>query len=522
MEDTFGELFHIIPFVLPDMNMNRETCCPITAVLALLVLTSCGRQEIIPDLRLQVKPLPGVYVHYESQSGTIQMGNELIERRISINAKEHRIFTTHFINKLSGHNYTSSLNEEFSFRANGTKVSGVTGDPGYADHKISSAGRMKSLEINLEVKREEIGILKVKLFYEIYPNIPIIRKWITFENSGGSLVTVDSIQVESLSLLPGPQYDLEIYNRPSAGVVFNVNLTEGFLTGNEFPGILKYLDLYPDPGSVFIGMKPYYHKYATEIQLAPGEEFTCPGVFILFFKGEPETAEELLAEFATEYLAWSRPSDRSVWYENISGDVEDAEAHGKVQLAADSGADIFCLNRGWMDRRGDWNISENVNLENFSQYAHDLGMKFGLGMDLAIADQESQVMIDYPQWAVKSKDGSHHATGDGGKMMCLGSEYTLYMVGKIDSLVRELGLEYIRLNGPMIPDNEAAGCFSEDHVHRSSAESLWYIYDGLFAICEYLHTHHPDLIIHVSPESYDPGGAIDFALLKHADVSKFP
>ena len=471
-------------------------------------------------MRLQVQPLPGVYVHYESQSGTFQMGNELMERRISINTKEHRIFTTQFISKLSGRNYTSSLNEEFSFRANGTKISGVTGDLEYVDHKISSAGRMKSLEINLEVKQEEIGILKVKLFYEVYPNMPIIRKWITFENSGGSSVTVDSIQVESLSLMPGSQYDLEIYSKPPAEIVFNVNLMEGFLTGNEFPGILKHLDLYPDPGSVFIGMKPYYHKYATEIQLAPGEEFTCPGAFILFFKGEPERAEELLAEFVTEYLAWSEPSDRSVWYENISGDVEDTEARGRVQLAADSGADTFCLNRGWTGKRGDWNISESANMQNFSQYARDLGMKFGLGIDLAIADQESQIMADYAQWAVKSKDGSHQVIGDGGKMMCLGSEYTLYMVNRIDSLVRELELDYIKLNGPMIPDNEAAGCFSEDHVHRSSAESLWYIYDGLFAICEYLHTHHPNLIIDVSPESYNPGGAIDFALLKHADVSK--
>jgi alpha-galactosidase len=504
------------------MNMNREIRYPVPAVLALLILTSCGGQEVTPDLRLQVQPLPGVYIQYESQSGTFQMGNELIERRISINAEEHRIFTTQFINKLSGRNYTSSLNEEFSFRANGIGISGVTGDLEYVDHKTSSAGRVKSLEINLEVKRGEIGILKVKLFYEVYPNMPIIRKWIAFENPGGSSITLDSILVESLSLLPGSQYDLEIYNTTLAEIVFNVNLMEGFLTGNESPGTLKYLDLYPDPGSVFIGMKPYYHKYATEIQLAPGEEFTCPGVFILFFKGKPDRAEELLAEFVNEYLAWSKPSDRSVWYENISGDVEVKEAQGKVQLAADSGADIFCLNRGWMDKRGDWNISENANLQNFSQYARDLGMKFGLGLDLAIADQESRVMAEYPQWAVKSKDGSDHVTDDGGRMMCLGSDYTLYMAETIDSLVRELGLDYIKLNGPLIPDNEAAGCFSEDHVHRSSAESLWYIYDGLFAICEYLHTHHPSLIIDVSPESYNPGGAMDLALLKHADVSKLP
>ena len=102
--------------------------------------------------------------------------------------------------------------------------------------------------------------------------------------------------------------------------------------------------------------------------------------------------------------------------------------------------------------------------------------------------------------------------------MCLGSEYTLYIAHEIDGLVKDLDLDYIKLAGPMIPDGESSGCFAEKHVHRSSAESLWYIYEGLFAICKHLHSQNPDLIIHVSPESYSPDGRIDYALLRYADV----
>ena len=172
-----------------------------------------------------------------------------------------------------------------------------------------------------------------------------------------------------------------------------------------------------------------------------------------------------------------------------------------------------------MDRRGDWMINEDANVKLFSDYSRELGMKFGLSVDVAVADPGSSVIVDYPQWTAKQEDGSDYAIG-ASKMMCLGSEYTIYIGSEIDALVRELELDYVRLAGPMLPNSGASGCFAKDHVHRSSAESLWYIYEGLFAICNYLHSQYPDLIVDVSAQSYNPNGTIDYALLKYADVER--
>ena len=509
------------------INFSR----PIAVILAVMALTSCGGrvEKSAPVLQLQIEPVPSVYIRYDSRASTFRIGNELIERRISANAETRRIFTSAFVNKLSGRNYIRSLSEEFSFRANGMELSGVTGDFEYVNHEIFSAGGVKGLEIALRVEREEIGALRVKLVYEVYPYMPVIRKWIEIENPGGSSVTIDSIQVESLSLLPGSEYDLEVYTRsPSSTedvealspIVFDARLAEGFLIGNEAPGVLKYSDIYSDGSFVSIGMKPYSQNYAPEIQLAPNEEFVSPGAFILFFKGEPRQAEEILEEFVAEYVSWSRTPRYSVWYENTAADIAVPEVHGRTQLAARAGAGIFCIASGWADKRGDWTISEDTHLEEFGRYARELGMKFGLSIDLAVADLDSQITTEYPQWVVKLKDGSDYTirNGGSGKIMCLGSEYTLYIAHEIDGLVKELDLDYIKLAGPMIPDGESSGCFADKHVHRSSAESLWYIYEGLFAICKHLHSQNPDLIIHVSPESYSPDGRIDYALLRYADV----
>jgi alpha-galactosidase len=511
------------------------------ASLPVLVITlaSCGGQagKNIPDLQLQIRPVPGVYIQYDSLSSTFRIGNELIERRISVSKEKHLVFTAAFINKLSERDYIRSLSEESSFRANGMMLSGVTGDFQYVDHEIFGSGGLKGLAVTLRTEKEKVGTLRTKLVYEIYPHMPVIRKWIEIENTGGSAVTIDSVQVESLNLLPGSEYDVEVYTISQSPTVvgpgstsalagtlspfvFDIRLAEGFLIGNEAPGALKHSDLYSSGSLVSIGMKPYYRNYATAIQLAPNEEFISPAAFILLFKGEPDHAEEALAKFVAEYVARSRTPEDSVWYENVAPDMTEPEAREKIQLAAKSGADIFCLDGSWMDKRGDWTINENAHFETLSQYAHGLGMKFGLCMELAVADPDSEIIVEYPQWIVKSKDGSDRTVGDddSGKMMCLGSEYTLYVAYQIDGLVKELNLAYVKLTGPMIPDGETSGCFAVDHVHRSSAESLWYIYEGLFAICKYLHSQHPDLIIDVSPESYNPEGTIDYALLKHADV----
>ena len=331
-------------------------------------------------------------------------------------------------------------------------------------------------------------------------------------------MTIDSIQVELLSLTPGLQYDLDIYTESSEGkkalspVVFDTRLLEGFIVGNESPGVLRYNSLYSNDRSVSVGMRPRSQTPSVEIQLAPGESFSIPPVFIMIFNGEPDAAKKLLEKFVAEYIA--RPAQQySVWYENVPMETTESEIRQKAQMAAKSGADIFCLTGIWMDKRGDWNARADMPLEKIGQYVQSLGMKFGLSMELAVADQDSQVLADYPQWIVSAGDNSS-STISGGKMMCLGSEYTVYAAHQIVELVKRLSLDYIRFAGRIVPD----GCSDSEHMHRSRTESLWYIYEGFFALCSYLHGQNYDLIIDISNESYAPDGVLDYALLKYADV----
>lgn len=484
-----------------------------TATLIFVAIISCAKppNKEESDLKIRVAPLSGVYVHYDSGQNTFRIGNELIERRISVNPEKRIASTVAFINKVSRRNYTQLLGKEFSFRANGTELSGITGDFEYVGHEISGAGGMRTLAIDFRASREGIGLLMMKLFYEVYDKTPAIRKWFEIRNSGGSSINVDSILVEALSLAPGSKYNLKFYkNKALSPVVFDAQLIEGFFLGNEAPGALKYYDLYSDNSSISIGMTQHFQEHPMEIQLAPGESFTSPPAFIFLFKGEPGTAKIPLREFVTKHITWSRDQEYSVWYE---GAIAESELQKKAKLAVGADADIFCLARKWMDKQGDWNILADANVKEIGKYIRSLDMKFGLSMKLAIADQDSQIIAEYPQLVVKSEEN----TGDK-KMMCLGSDYSIHVAHQLSALAGELELDYIKLTGPMIP---SAGCSADEHLHRSRAESLWYIYDGFLTICRYLHSQHPGLIVDVSPESYSSDGKIDYALLKHADI-KWP
>ncbi|HGJ63965.1 TPA: hypothetical protein ENS27_01100 [bacterium] len=504
----------------------------LTLISIILSLFSCSVHKINPNpvIKLEVQPLDSIYIYYNEKSSLFRIGNEFIERTIFLDKKANRIYTTTFLNKSTQHNYINSLGEEFSFRINGTQISGITGNVIYKSHQIFSQVDAKGLELSFDVKLENIGTFSIRLLYEVYDHIPVIRKWIEIENKTGSSIAVDSVLMESIRLLPGIDFDIDIRDlseylrnkkfRGLSTVVFNTNLKEGFIIGNETPGILKYNDVYSKPGKIGIGMTQQGGQYVPQIQITPKEIFSSPGAFVFLFTGEPEQSKDRFEEFMFDYLLVNQSQKNSIQFENINPDINEAILIEKVKQTKNSGIDIFCISGNWTDRRGDWTYEKNPYIKNIAEYTHSLGMKFGLCIDLSVAETESIILDQHSQWTVKLKNGSDYEISDNKtKLMCLGSEYALYMAYEIDAIVKELNLDYIKLTGEILPIADKGGCFAVNHLHKTSLESLWYIYDGLFAIMKYLHVHNPNLIIDIDLDSYNPSGLIDYALLMNANIN---
>ncbi len=411
-------------------------CVPLVYFIFLFSLFSgCGhkvKQEITVP-KIEIQPIQSLYISYDSRNSTFRIGNELIERRVFLDTKANRVFTNAFINKLSMQNYIKSPDKEFSFRMNGVEFNGINGNLEFLNYKINSYGDLKNLEINTRTKSDTS--LNVRIIYEIYSHKPVIRKWIEFENTSGTDIVLDSIIVESLSIMPGSEYDLEIYSLESKNptwtkefnsailksddqipypilialspAVFNSRLNEGIFFGNEFPGILKFCDIYSTGKTISLGMKPFAQSYSAEIQLSPQEKLIIPPTFIFLFKGDLQSAEKELSNFIREYFIPFQSNNLKVWHEDIMPDDTKEKLVEKVNLAKENSANIFCISGNWADKRGDW-VCKYDYIHEIIEYVHSLDMKFGLCIDIAIAEPESFVLTQHPEWCFKTSDNSDY------------------------------------------------------------------------------------------------------------------
>ncbi len=517
---------------LSSQKTKQRTIISLIIVLFALFFGSCNekKQPQKPIIKIQVQPIENVYIHYSEDENTFRIGNGSIERTIFIDRKSNHAFTISFVNKLTGHNYINSLGEEFSFEINQTKVSALTETIQYVKYEIYSIGAVKQLELDFKAKSENFGEITIKVFYEVCSNNPAIRKWIEIENTTSSAITINSLIVESLNLMPGIIDDISIYdlaeylpNKNLVGispVILNTNLMEGFIIGNEIPGVMKYYDLYSTPPQIAFGMRKSGDLYAPSINIEPSETWACPAVFIFIFAGDPIKSIKSFLDFVSDYITIKQWQSYNVWFEEISEQTTEDLLKSKLNQAKNSNFDIFCLKGTWTDKLGDWTFENKPYIKNISEYAHSFDMKFGLCIDFAMAEPDSFVLTQYADLALKPQyDMDYTIPETNAKLMCLGSKYAIYMAYEISALIKELNLDYIKLTGEMIPPQDIGACFASNHFHLNPSSSLWSIYEGFFALIAYLHTQHKDLIVDISLEHYYPPGGIDYALLRCADIN---
>lgn len=493
-------------------------------ILTLLVISffSCsGKQTTYRPERISipVEPIDSVYIYYNSFDQTFHLGNKFMRRDISVDSNSGWILTKVLLDRSNNENYIKSLGKEFSFKANGTEISGISNSLRYVGYEIQSYLSEKLLHLNFKT-RPELGLaLNVRITYEIYDQYPVVRKWVEIENDSGSYTVLDSILIEWLGV------DSIFMRDQGSFTAFFLDLEgkRGLIACNESPGVLKYGSA--GEKDIYVGMKPISEAYATEIHLAPGERFVSPAVSMFLFSNGIESIDKLFQEFVDNYLAIVQKRSYRVWYDD---NVPDSYARmlSRIKAVKGAGYDIFCFIGDWVDKRH-WAIGATIDppvlneelLVKMARNCHDYGLKFGVSIDIARVQSDSAVVEQHPEWIMKRKDGTEYELVDTkDKLMCLGSEFTLSVTYSLDEVINRLNLDYLKLGGRIMPDNSDGGCHSKEHLHRSPAESWRYFYEGLFAMISYLRMRHPEIIIDVAPESYDPSGKIDVSLMKYVNV----
>ncbi|PJM72819.1 alpha-galactosidase [Bifidobacterium primatium] len=260
-----------------------------------------------------------------------------------------------------------------------------------------------------------------------------------------------------------------------------------------------------------------------EITLDAGENYTTPWVYGSYGDGLNEIAARFhhhLRALHPNLSAKPRPVILNTWEAVYFGQNYDTLA-ALADKAAEIGVERFVVDDGWFGSRrddtsglGDWQIAKSVwpdgekSLKALADHVHGLGMEFGLWFEPEMVNPDSDVAREHPDWMLAPTPNRVPMEGRSQQVLDLTNpDASAYILGSIDALVNDLGIDYIKWDHNKLV-TEAA---SPVHGYRPAVHAqTMAVYD----IWRTLKERHPGLEIESCSSG---GGRVDLGILEYAD-----
>lgn len=508
---------------------------------------------------LMIILVPGVisgqsYARWDNQS--VYLDNGVIRRMIQIDPATTGVFSKSM--KLVGDDqeFLAPGTDDFSFTLNGKHLSGADTWKLIAVKAIRDENEGDGAQIILESPENN---LRIAVTYLLYPDLPIIRKKITFTNLSSDDQCLESVDLESLRFDQSGTgtecWVMHDYARQkSLGqyignwydpvvIVHEVLLRRGMILGNEAPGVMKRTTAFLRPDQMTTGLTHDDQQFGFRKWLKPGIPWESTWVFTGIYAGSDDPYSALngpVNDYVRKHLGTrlSRTDEKPVLvydtWEPFLHNINDRLVRELADAAAECGIQEFIIDDGWRGYYGDWDIDKEKfpdGLKPVFDYIKSKGMKPGLWISLAAAESNSKVFREHPEWLVRKADGSPinlHADDDRmfgweSYSMCLTTGWYDHIKGVILNLVKEHGLEYIKgdfaaVTGAYTTDKTRSGCHATGHpVHADRNESLLELYRRTWQLFDDLHASAPDLFIDCTFETMGALQLIDLDMCKHAE-----
>jgi alpha-galactosidase len=321
----------------------------------------------------------------------------------------------------------------------------------------------------------------------------------------------------------------------------------GWYAGIEFSGRMR-IDLSRGEDSVTLaaGLNPEPGPFRS--RLAPGEMFETPTVFVGAFRGGPDAAANTLRRWVRETLnnpvTVANPQYPLVvnnsWGSGMALDAE--QARRMIRDSAELGIEMFHLDAGWFRGVGDWYPDEKKfpdGLAPIADYAHSLGLRFGLWMDWAQAGWDKNPGALNINDA-KTRDWLTTLPPDGWRSTETFKAVTIdlglpaahdWAAATVHRVVRDYHLDMLEHDGYVV----AQGCDRKDHPHaapdlmatrRYEDSGFWWVESAnstdvsyhatraYYDIYSKLRQDDPRLLLEICN---DGGRMVDFGSAAHGD-----
>jgi alpha-galactosidase len=491
----------------------------------------------------------------------IELNNESIVRQLVYS--DGKISSTGLFMAGSERNYIRESNE-FSFLLNDRYVDGASGWELVGTEDIEDESSGTGTRIKLEGRGDLQG-LRVELSYLYYPDLPLLRKWITIYNRSGQDMKIEALNVEDLQTDLSQIRTVVRHNYARMKhlgsfvgnwddpviVLHHMSERMGMAVGNEAPGVLKRTAYHTKSENLEAGLTHPGQDYPFRLWLKPGDSWESPATFICLYRESDDAfavVDGTVNDFVRRHM---RPQiycreQKPVFVYNTWNPfrtfVNDTLVREVALAAAECGVQEFIIDDGWQVNTGaetsaeawgrnygDWNVDEEKfpgGLKPTFDFIKSLGMKPGLWITIGAATGDAAVFQSHPEWFVKNPLGVHgniHGYGNDFYSSCFGTGWMEYIKDKIIGLSQEHGLVYTKLDfavasSAYVNDPEISGCYATDHpLHRDHPESFYVIYQRVLELFYLLHREIPGLFVDCTFETAGKLQLMDYAIAKHAD-----
>jgi len=231
----------------------------------------------------------------------------------------------------------------------------------------------------------------------------------------------------------------------------------------------------------------------TALTLAPGEMFRSAASSIAFFVDGQGFADprRVVPSYASRVLMRRGQSFQPAWlyntWEPFQRRIDEATSAELIGAAGHMGMDIFTIDDGWQAEYGD-------NRENLKNFPGDLAriralleeqrMGLGLWVPLAAISPQAPDYKQHPEWLCRDREGHPKFTETAAgqqAVMCLGSAYREAAARRLLDVIEKYHPRYLKVDLTTVFNayGEAPGCNASGHFHKSWAESLERICEGL-------------------------------------------
>ena len=532
----------------------------LSCILVFLMCIGCtgssrrnSRTVSAADLRAHLQPLKrvGAYAGFDVKSHVLYMGNDLMERWLRLDQGAHKLGTIRYAHKASGQSYVDRPSEEFRFRIGEIVFSGNSDLLTYNDYQISQemgGGKRVAIQLTYTSDEETEPIFHLWVHYEIYPDLPVIRKWLTIQNLTDSAFFVEDVTIESLPLFAGRRDSLQIWRCGISGaaegplttpweggtseafiLVGDAHVNGSVMLGNESAGLLKYYAVYSDRETVSVGLRSMPAINGTEIRVPPGQSVDSPKVWTMLVEGGLQSTIDKINQNALAYIPpYSEGAELQT--PEIRWIAPKPEWEMSIELIRPG--DLVVLDY-------DWNMADLQTAKRISQRVHEGGGKFGIRLPIAeipasVLDRPEWRLTTTPvvQWKAVPKRSDAEQDGEPAEaqtqqstshkevpeIYCVLSDYGYYLIQAVRVLLEETAADLLILDRPILGAEGSLlkGCDALGHQHYTRAESIGVMYQWLFEFADHLHREYPALQLGITASAYGVEQP-DAACLSHFD-----